>query len=88
MPNKVNKDQSNEYGFDSAPEKNIKEGAISARESMDARDKALRLLDEAKLRDQEKITVKVGPGTWIRVKGGIDSKKQVEKFKERTGIKD
>nr|WP_129729958.1 hypothetical protein [Parabacteroides goldsteinii] len=86
MP-RVKKDKSNEFGFDSIPDKNIKEGTISARESLDARDKALRLLEEAKSQDLDKITVQVKPGTWIRVKKDDDVKKVVKRFKERTGIK-
>lgn len=87
MPYKVKKDQSNEYGFDSDPVKNIKDGTISAQEVVDAREKALRLLDEAKRLDQDKITVQVKLGMWIRVKKGDDVKKVVKRFKERTGIK-
>lgn len=87
MPYKVKKDQSNEYGFDSAPVKNIKDGTISAREVIDAREKALRLLEEAKRLDQDKITVQVKPGMWIRVKKGDEIKKVVKRFKERIGIK-
>ena len=86
MP-RVKKDKSNEFGFDSIPDKNIKEGTISARESMDARDKALRLLEEAKRQDQAYITVQVKPGTWIRIKEGSDAKKAVKKFNDRTGVK-
>ena len=84
---RVKKDKSNEFGFDSAPEKNIKDGTISARESLDARDKALRLLEEAKSQDLDKITVQVKPGTWIRVKKGTDAKKAIKKFNDRTGVK-
>lgn len=84
---RVKKDKSNEFGFDSAPEKNIKDGTISAREVIDAREKALRLLEEAQYQDKDKITVEVRHGTWIRVKKGDDVKKVVKRFKDRTGIK-
>jgi len=84
---RVKKDKSNEFGFDSTPDKNIKDGTISAREVIDARDKALRLLKEAQYQDKDKITVEVRPGTWIRIKKGDDIKKVVKRFKERTGIK-
>lgn len=84
---RVKKDKSNEFGFDSAPEKNIKDGTISAREVIDAREKAFRLLEEAQYQDKDKITVEVRPGTWIRVKKGDDVKKAVKRIKDRTGIK-
>lgn len=84
---RVKKDKSNEFGFDSTPDKNIKDGTISTREVIDARDKALRLLEEAQFQDKDKITVEVRPGTWIRIKKGDDIKKVVKRFKERTGIK-
>ncbi|MGJ0697987.1 hypothetical protein ACR75N_04720 [Parabacteroides merdae] len=84
---RVKKDKSNEFGFDSASEKNIKDGTISAREVIDAREKAFRLLEEAQYQDKDKITVEVRPGTWIRVKKGDDVKKAVKRFKDRTGIK-
>lgn len=86
MP-RVKKEQSNEFGFGSTPDKSLKDGTISAREVIDAREKALRLLEEAKNQDQDKITVQVKPGTWIRVKKEDDVKKVIKRFKERTGIK-
>ena len=84
---RVKKDKSNEFGFDSPSDKNVKDGIIYAREVLDAREKALRLLKEAQEKDQDKVTVQVKPGTWIRVMKGDDAQKIVTRFKDKTGIK-
>lgn len=80
------KDKSNEFGFGSKPERNVKEGAIFPEESLNARDKALRLLEEAKKSDEGKVPVQVNPGTWILVPNGASKKDAVKRFKDKVGI--
>lgn len=87
MPRKP-KDKSNEYGFGSKPERNAKEGAIFAEETLNARDKALRLLEEVKKRDESKVPVQVKPGTWILIPVGANKANVIRRFKEKTGIKE
>lgn len=81
------KDNSNEFGFGSKPERNVKEGAIFPEESLNARDKALRLLEEAKRNDKGKVPVQVQPGIWILVPCEADKKEAVKRFREKIGIK-